>query len=46
MAPSLAAADGLVQALLDAAHERNTAVLGAPSLSDALAADRIGYGAG
>jgi hypothetical protein len=42
MAPSVAAAGGLVQALLDAAEERNAAVLGAPSLSDALAADRIG----
>jgi hypothetical protein len=40
--PPLTAADGLVQALLDAARERNSAVLSAPSLSDALAADRIG----
>jgi hypothetical protein len=41
MAAFVAAAGGLVQALLDAAQERNAAVVGMPSLSDALAADRI-----
>jgi hypothetical protein len=46
MAPTPAAAGGLVQALLDAAQERHAAVLGAPSLSDALVADRIGDGVG
>jgi hypothetical protein len=46
MAPSIAAADGLVQALLDTAHERNSTDWGALSLSDALVADRIGYGVG
>jgi hypothetical protein len=46
IAPSLAAADGLVLALLEAAHERSGAVLGAPSVADALVAHRIGYGVG
>jgi hypothetical protein len=42
MAPSLAAADALVHALFDVVQERDGAVWGAPSLSDALVADRIG----
>jgi hypothetical protein len=45
MAPSIAAADGLVPALLDAAQERNPTDLGAPSLADALVVNRIGYAA-
>jgi hypothetical protein len=45
MAPSVAAADGLVQALLDAAQEWNATDLGALFVSDALSADRIGYAA-
>jgi hypothetical protein len=46
MAQSLPAADALVQALFDVVQERDGAVWGAPCLSDALVADRIGYGVG
>jgi hypothetical protein len=45
MAPSPAAAGGLVQALLDAAQKRNMAVVDVASVSDGLFADWIGYDA-
>jgi hypothetical protein len=45
-APSIAAAGNLVTAPRDDTQERNAAVLSAPSVSDALVADRIAYGAG